>query len=95
MAHLCTSEATLFKHRAESCWARATRRAAWGETGEDAETLRCCPYPSDSPQNGSWTEQAAVWDRAARKSLRAAEWHSQMREYYGGWTLSLFAPRRP
>jgi hypothetical protein len=85
MAYLCSNEATLMKQRAESCKARAGSAAPWDEAGEEAENLRCCPYLSDCPQHGSWSEQAAVWERAAGKAQNAADWHSRMRDYYGGW----------
>ena len=88
MAYLCKNEATLFMHRAESCSARARSGASWDETGEEAENLKCCPYPNDCPQQGSWSEQAAVWERAAWKSQSAAEWHSRMRDYYSGRTTT-------
>jgi hypothetical protein len=87
MASLCANEAALMKHRAESCSARARSGAPWDETGEEVDNLKCCPYPSDSPQHGSWSEQAAVWERAGRKSQNAAEWHSRMCDYYNGWTI--------
>jgi hypothetical protein len=61
--------------------------APWDETGDEVENLKCCPYPSKCPQHGSWSEQAAVWERAAWKSQSAAEWHSRMRDYYSGWTI--------
>jgi len=84
MAYFCENEAALMKQRAEACSARARSGAPWDETGEEAENLKCCPYPNDCPQNGSWFEQAGVWERAARKAKSAAEWHSRMSDYYGG-----------
>jgi hypothetical protein len=92
MAELCASEGTLMTRRAESCSVRGNSGAAWEDPSEEADDLKCCPYPSDCPQHGSWSEQAAVWERAARRSLRAAEWHSRMRDYCSGW--SPIAPRQ-
>jgi hypothetical protein len=85
MAELCASEGTLMTRMAESCSVRANSGAAWEGPSEEADDLKCCPYPSDCPQHGSWSEQAAVWERAARRSLRAAEWNSRMRDYCRGW----------
>jgi hypothetical protein len=44
--------------------------APWDDPGEEAEILKCCPYSSDAPRYGSWSEQAAVWERAASRSTR-------------------------
>lgn len=87
MADLCKNEATLMMQRAEACSARARSGAPWDEAGEEAENFKSCPYPNDCPQHGSWSEQAGVWERAARKSQSAAEWYSRMSDYYGGWTI--------
>jgi hypothetical protein len=87
MAYFCANEAALMKQRAEACSARARTGAPWDETGEEAENLKCCPYPNDCPQNGSWSEQAGVWERAAEKARNASEWHSRMSNYCGGWSI--------
>ena len=86
MADLCENDAKLMTGRAEACMARANRGAAWDDPCAEADILKCCPYPGDGPREGSWSEQSAVWARAARKSMRAAHWHSRMRDYYDGWS---------
>ncbi len=72
------------RHRADACAGRARRGAPWDDPSEQAAVLKCCPYPSDAPRYGSWVEQAAIWDRAAERARRAAEWHSRMSDYYDG-----------
>jgi hypothetical protein len=86
LAELCSNEARLMMRNADLCSARANRGIPWDDVGQETEDLQCCPYPSDRPQNGSWTEQAAVWERAARKSQSAAERRSSMRDYCTGWS---------
>ncbi len=78
MADFCESEAVLMMGRREACLTRAANGDPWEDTSESAETLKICPYPSDAPRYGSWREQAAVWERAARKARKAAE-------RYAGW----------
>jgi len=91
VAGLCENDAKLMMGRAHACRARADIGVPWEDAGEEDEVLKCCPYPSDGPRYGSWSEQAAVWERGARKSMRAADWHSRMCDYYEGW--SPIAPR--
>jgi hypothetical protein len=76
MAGFCEDEAELFTRRAELCRARARMGAPWNDPSEEAETLKCCPYLSDAPRYSSWLEQAVVWERAAAKAKRAAQWHA-------------------
>jgi hypothetical protein len=76
MADLCRYEAELMNRRADACSARARNGIAWDDPGEEAEVLKCCPYLTDRPRYGSWSEQAAVWARAARKAARAADRHA-------------------
>ena len=91
MAGLCESEAVLMKHRAKACSVRAQTGASWDDPSEEAETLKCCPYPEDVPRYGSWSEQAAIWERAARGGKRAAKRHARLCDYWHGW--SPVAPR--
>jgi hypothetical protein len=86
MAQFCECEAALYRHRATACSARASSGAPWDDPSEEAEDLKCCPYPSDGPRYGSWSEQAAVWERAARRSARVARRHSLMCDYCSGWS---------
>jgi hypothetical protein len=76
MADLCRYEAELMTRRADACSARARNGIAWDDPSEEAEVLKCCPYLTDRPRYGSWSEQAAVWARAARKAARAADRHA-------------------
>jgi hypothetical protein len=85
MADLCRYEAELMTRRADSCSARARNGTAWDDPSEEAEVLKCCPYLTDRPRYGSWSEQAAVWARAARKAARAADRHAGLAEY-GTWS---------
>jgi hypothetical protein len=78
MADLCRDEAELMTRRADACSARSRNGTAWDDPSEEAEVLKCCPYLTDMPRYGSWSEQAAVWARAARKAARAAKRHSGM-----------------
>ena len=82
MADMCRSEAELMRQRADACAMRAKNGVAWDDSSEEAETLKCCPYPNDTPRYGSWSEQAAVWERASRKAARAADRHSGMAAYW-------------
>jgi hypothetical protein len=86
-AGFCEYESEWMSRRADACSARARFGTPWNEPGEKAEALKSCPYPSDVPRHGSWSEQAAVWARAARKSKKAAERHSRMSDYYRAWNL--------
>jgi hypothetical protein len=90
MAYLCEAEAKLMTRRAEQCLARSSSGAPWDDASDEAEVLKICPYPSDGPRYGSWLEQSAVWQRAARKSARVARRHSRIGDYY-----NLFAPQDP
>jgi multisubunit Na+/H+ antiporter MnhB subunit len=87
MARFCEDEAESMSRKAEACSARAHRGSQWDVPGKAAEDLKCCPYPSDVPRFGSWSEQAAVWERAAQRSMRAAERHSRISDYYSFWNL--------
>jgi hypothetical protein len=87
MAQLCEAEAKLMTERAEQCLARSTSGAPWDDASDEAEVLKICPYPSDGPRYGSWLEQSAVWQRAARKSARVAQRHSRIGDYYSGWDV--------
>jgi hypothetical protein len=93
MAQLCKYEAELMISRADACAARAISGTPWGDASEEAEVLKCCPYSSDGPRYASWSEQAAVWERAASRSKSGAERHSRMSDYYSGW--SPIEPREP
>ncbi len=93
LAGFCKGEEELMKHRANVCTDLARRGAPWDDPSEAADDLKCCPYINDVPPNGSWAEQAAVWERAAERARAAAEWHSNMSAYYGG--LVPIPPRRP
>jgi hypothetical protein len=75
MADLCEDESRLMKSRTETCREWAARGVEWEVEGGVAEILRLCPYPDDPPAAHSWSEQAAVWERAAERSPRAAERH--------------------
>jgi hypothetical protein len=86
IAAFCKNEEELMKHRANACADRARSGAPWDDPGEVAEDLKCCPYINDVPRYGSWAEQAAIWERAATRAKEAAEWHSRMADYYGGWS---------
>lgn len=82
MSDFCTAEAELMERRAELCRGRGKSGVRWDDPAEDAETLRCCPYPSDVPKYGSWAEQAAIWERAAVKGRQAAGRHARVSRYY-------------
>ncbi len=88
MAVFCEYEAGMMTRKAEACRARSRRDTPWDEPGERSEDLRCWPYPGDVPKYGSWSEQAEVWDRAARRSLWAADRHSRISDDYDVWKLS-------
>ncbi len=94
LAELCQHEETLMRRRAEACAARWRCGAAWDETGEEAEMLRCGPYANDVPRYGSWDQQAAIWDRAADRARMAAGWHERMSRYYDHVGPALM-PARP
>jgi hypothetical protein len=93
LAAFCRGEGELMTWRADACAARARSSAPWDDPSEAADDLKCCPYLNDVPRYGSWAEQAAIWERAAARAREAAEWHSRMADYYGGW--SPIPPRRP
>ena len=86
MANLCEYETALMRKRADACSVLAKSGAPWDDPGEEAEVLKCCPYSSDAPRYGSWSEQAAVWERAASRSTRCAQRHSRMCDYCRGWS---------
>jgi hypothetical protein len=86
MYDLCFHEADLMKRRADACRSHARSNSPWDDTGDETRDLKCCPYLEDVPRSQSWVEQAAVWERAARKASNAAEWHSRAQEYYRGWS---------
>jgi hypothetical protein len=85
MTAFCEYEADLMRGHARACLQRAETGARWDDPSEEAENLKCCPYPNDLPAYGSWAEQAAIWERAAAKAIRAARWHSRMSDIYSGW----------
>ena len=60
MAQLCEYEAELMKSRAKAWQDGACSGAPWDDASEEAEVLKCCPYSSDGPRYGAWSEQAAV-----------------------------------
>ena len=74
MEVFCYTERYLFEQRAATCRVWAFRGVPWGEEGEEAETLRACPF-SETPRYPTWAEQAAVWDRAAAKARKAGEYY--------------------
>jgi hypothetical protein len=84
MAQLCRYEAEMMTGRANACSARARNGVAWDDPSEEAEVLKCCPYLTDTPRYASWSEQAAVWARAASKAASAADRHAGLAEY-GTW----------
>ena len=73
LADFCEDESRLMKSRAETCREWAARGVAWEIQGAEAAALRICPYPWDTPASPSWSDQAAVWDRAAERSAKTAE----------------------
>jgi hypothetical protein len=86
MSDFCVAEADLMKGRADACRGRAMSDAPWDDTSDEAQDLKCCPYPWDAPRYGNWMDQAAVWERAARKASDAARRHSRACDYYNGWS---------
>jgi len=78
--------------RSKACLARAMSGAPWDDPSEEAETLKCCPYPTDTPRYDSWAEQSAVWERAAQRGVRTAERYTQISNYYSGWGLIPSSP---
>ncbi len=92
MAELCKYEATLMSRRADDCLARAKHNAPWDDPSEEAETLKCCPYPSDTPPYGSWSDQAAVWKARLAKRPRPL---SAMRVWSTNLMVNRATPQRP
>jgi hypothetical protein len=82
LADLAAAEAEIMTQRADQCLARSKSGTPWDDSSEEAEVLRICPYPSDGPRFGSWSEQRDVWQRAAARSRRAAQRHSRISDYY-------------
>jgi hypothetical protein len=76
MADFCEAEETLMRQRCNACYSRASQGLRWDDTSEEDETLKLCPYPDDTPGNGSWMEQSAVWDRAAQRAMRMAKFYA-------------------
>jgi len=92
MADFCEAEAGMMMGRSKACLARAKSGAPWDDPSDEAETLKCCPYPNDNPRYGSWLEQSAVWERAAQRGMRTAVRYARTRDYYGGWSLIPSSP---
>jgi hypothetical protein len=87
MTVFCESEAAIMTERHKACLARAANGDLWDDSSETAETLKCSPYPGDTPRYGSWLEQAAVWERAARIATRSAKRYARLRDWCTAWGL--------
>ena len=84
MADLCFAESDFMDRRAADCRLWDQRGVSWDDESEEAENLKVCPYPWDTPRTESWADQAAVWERAATKGRKTAERHARA----SGWTTA-------
>ncbi len=82
MADLCFAESDFMDRRAADCRLWDQRGVAWDDESEEAENLKVCPYPWDTPRSESWADQGDVWDRAARRGWKTAARHARA----AGWT---------
>ncbi|AGA28542.1 hypothetical protein [Singulisphaera acidiphila] len=88
MAYFCGNEASLFSERATTCRSLASKGIPWNQEGEERETLRLCPHQIQEPEHGSWTEQSAGWERAAKIAGWASTrhwWTAGLYNLWGGW----------
>ena len=92
MAYLCTNEATLMKHRAESrgFYPRPGSGALHGtKLVKRSTTSSAAPIRVTAPNTarGPGRASGGLGARRDGKSQNAAEWHSRMCDYYNGWTI--------